>query len=114
MAFLEFRSPMAYRRPGARRRPFFNRLRMRVGGDLREIEIGLGGFQIGLRLLQLMIGFGRFDFGEELAGLHVRADVDIPFLQIAGGARVDGRIGERLRVAGQDDFLVWRRRPWDE
>ena len=72
---------------------------------LREVQIGLRGLEVGLRLLQLMIHFGRFDLGEEVARLHARADIGIPLLQIAVGARIDRRIDQRLRIPGQHQFL---------
>ena len=37
------------------------------GGDLRDVVVGLGGFEVGAGLLQLLVDFGRFNFGQELA-----------------------------------------------
>jgi hypothetical protein len=67
---------------------------------LRRVEVGA-------RLLQLLIEVGRLDLGEYLAGLHARADVVFPALQVTADARINrcARIGfesprqlERARI----------------
>ena len=75
------------------------------GGDFGDVVIGLRGFEVGASLLELLIDFGRFDFGEELAFFYGSADVEVPALQIAVGAGVDGRVDEGGGVAGERDFL---------
>ncbi len=49
-------------------------------GDLRELGIGLGDVQVGPRLHELLVEIGRIDFGEQLAGFHLGADVVLPGL----------------------------------
>ena len=48
------------------------------GGGPRQLVVGLGGGQVGAGLVELAVDFGRFDLGQQLAGLDVRADVEIP------------------------------------
>ena len=71
--------------------------------------VGLGGLQIGPRLLQLLIDLGRVDLRQQFALSHTRADIEIPVLQIAVGTGIDRRIDEGLGVAGQHDLLRRRR-----
>src|SRR3546814_3645523 len=66
-----------------------------------KVGIGLGLGQIGARLCELLVDVRRLDFREQLAGFHVRADVDFPVFQIAAGARVDRRAGVSLEPARQ-------------
>jgi hypothetical protein len=66
----------------------------------RQREIGLGIREIGARGAQLIVHFRCIDFREQLAVFHVRADIGVPLLQIAVGARVNRRIEKRLHVAG--------------
>ncbi len=75
-----------------------------IGGDLRDFLRGLRVGEIRLGLPQLLVDFRRIDLGEQLAGLHGRADVDEPAFEIAVGARVDRRIRVRLNVARQGEL----------
>src|SRR5260370_35299485 len=75
------------------------------GSDFRDVVIGLGGFEVGAGLEQLLVYFGSFDFGEELTFFDGGADVEVPALQVAVGAGEDGRVDESDRVAGQGNFL---------
>ena len=56
----------------------------------------------------MLVNLGRIDHREQLTGFHPGADIDIPFPQVTVGAGVDRRVGERLDVPGQYDFLVRR------
>ncbi len=76
-----------------------------TGGDLRNVQVGLRGIQVRSGLLQLLVDFGSFNLREQLALLDMRANVEIPALQIATGSRIDWRVTECLRVAGQNNFL---------
>ena len=69
------------------------------------MQIGLGGGQIGQSLPQLLIDFRSLNFGQELPGLDVGANIRIPVLEIAVGARVDRRIDVCLDICRQHDFL---------
>ena len=66
--------------------------------------------QIGLGLGQLLIHFRSGDFGQQSAFFHAGADIEVPMGQIAGGARVDGRISLGGHVAGQHKVVY--RRAW--
>jgi hypothetical protein len=68
-------------------------------GGRRQRLIGLGGLQIGLRGLDLLLHLGRVDQSEQLAGLHRRADVGQPLADIAARSRVNRRAVERLHIA---------------
>ena len=72
--------------------------------DLSQFEIGLRCIQGAARLRQLLIDLRRLNDGEQLSGLHMCADIEVPLLQIAIGAGVNRRRYERLHVAGQDDL----------
>ena len=72
-----------------------------IGGHAGKVGVGLHALQFGTRLAQLLIDFGRFDHGEQVAFVYVCADIEVPILQVAVGARVDGRIRECLDVAGE-------------
>jgi len=61
-----------------------------LGGGGRQLLGGLGGGQVGAGLDDLLVQFRRVDLGQQLAGLHMAADVDVPLLEIAGDAGVDG------------------------
>jgi hypothetical protein len=74
-------------------------------GDRRDVEGRSRGIQIGLALLELLVQFRRFDFRQQIALMNARADVGVPGFQVTAGAGVNGRIGERLCIAGQHDFL---------
>src|SRR5205085_10076994 len=64
----------------------------------------------GDRLRELLVDLGRLDVGEELALLHAAADVAVPLLEIAAGARRDRRLHIALQRAGQHYLLRLRRR----
>src|SRR6202035_5101923 len=70
-----------------------------------DVVIGLSGYEVGTSLQQLLVDFRSFDFGEELAFFDARADVEVPALQVAVGARVNWSVNEGYGVAGQRDFL---------
>src|ERR1700733_973325 len=76
-----------------------------VRGDLGNVQVGLRGIQLRLSLLQLLVDFGSFDLREQLAFLDMRADVEIPALEIATGSRINRSVAECLCVAGQYYFL---------
>ena len=65
-------------------------------------------FQLGARLIQLLVDFGRLDLGEEIALADMLADIEVPFFKVAVGARVDGCIGKRLHVAGKREIVGLR------
>ena len=75
------------------------------GGSLRQAIVGLRGRQIGARLVQLAVDLRGFDLGQQIAGFDVRPDIEIPLLQIAAGARKDGRGDEGLHAAGKHHFF---------
>ena len=52
--------------------------------------------------------FGRGDHGQQRALLHFGADVEVPAGQVAGGARIDGRIRVGGHVAGQHEAVHGR------
>src|SRR4029077_18954685 len=60
-------------------------------GGARQLIVGLRSGQIGLCLVQLLIHFRSIDLREQLSLLYRRADVGIPALEVAAGARVDRR-----------------------
>ena len=70
-------------------------------GRGRQLLVGARGGEVRLDLQQLLIELGRLDLCEQLAGVHGRADVDVPALEIAVDARVDRRVDVRPHRAGQ-------------
>ena len=74
------------------------------GSDLRKIGVGLGGFEIGFGLNELLIDFRSIDVGEKFALADAAADVAIPLFEIAVGARVDRRFDVGLHGAGKDQI----------
>ena len=54
-----------------------------LGGGLRQRLVGLGRSQYSLGLQQLLIELWRVDFSQQLPGLYVVADVDVPGLEVA-------------------------------
>src|SRR6267154_4379295 len=76
------------------------------GGDAREIFIGLHGAEVGARLRKLLIDFRGFDFCEEIALLHMAADVVVPRFDVAGGARVDWRLHIGLQRGWQRQVFL--------
>ena len=99
MAFFEFMSQTDVVRILLRDGTLLLEIHHARGGDLRQIEVRLRGLEVGLRLLELMIHFRCFDLGEKIARLDARADIGVPLLQISVGARIDGRIDQRLRIS---------------
>ncbi len=73
-------------------------------GGLGEDEHGLGLGELALGLGELLVDGGGVDLGEDVAFLHVRADVEVPFFQVAVGLGEDGGLGEGLGLAGQDEI----------
>ncbi len=65
----------------------------------REGSIGLRGGDIGFRLHDLLVEIRGVDFGEQLPGLHRRADIDFQFLQVAADAREYLRLRIRFEPA---------------
>ena len=77
----------------------------RARGDFGDVQVGLRGIQVRSSLQQLLVDFGSFDLREQLAFLDMRANVEIPALEITTGSRIDRRVAECLRITGQDNFL---------
>ena len=73
---------------------------------LRLFQRRLRLFEIGLGLQDLLIEFGRFNFGDVLAGMNAVANIDDAPANVAIGARQDGRFGYRLNAAGQLQFAL--------
>ena len=67
--------------------------------DLGQLGIGLGDVQFGPRLHELLVEVGRVDFGEQLTGFDLAADVVFPALQIARYAGIDRRPDVRFQAA---------------
>ena len=86
-----------------RRHPsFLDQVAVAIVGDLREIPARLRLLQRRLVLAQrrlslsnLVIEFGRRDLRQQIAGLHMIADIDLARLDVAVGASED--IGRRER-----------------
>ena len=85
---------------------FCTRMLVALGGDRRDVVIGLGARQRGPGLSELLVEIGRVDRGQHLAGLHGGADILVPALQIAVDARIDRGLGIGLDIAGQYEFLL--------
>ena len=64
--------------------------------------------KVGLGLANLLVEFGRFDFGQRLAGADAIADIHHAALDVAVGARQNGSFGNRLDVAGKLQFALAR------
>src|SRR5882724_7389002 len=75
------------------------------GSDFGNVVVGLRGFEVRASLLELLVDFGRFNFGQELAFFYGRADVEIPALEVTVGTGVDGRVDEGDGVAREGDLL---------
>ena len=80
-----------------------------AGGDVCECLVRLRGDEIGARLSELLIELGCVDQRQNLAFLHMRADVFIPFLHVPARAREDGSGVEGVDVPRQHE-LGWARR----
>jgi len=63
-----------------------------LGGDGRKFRTGLGTSQRGFGLSELLVEVGCINHREHLAGLHRRADIKLPTLQIAVDPRVDAAL----------------------
>ena len=72
--------------------------RRRCGGELLR---RLGVDQVGAALGRLSGQVGGVEFGQQLAFLHSRADIEIPFLHIAVRLGIDRRAGVGLHIARQ-------------
>jgi len=83
-----------------------DKLRIALSGRDRERLIGLCGRKIGFGLCQLLVEVGRIDRGQELARLHMRANILLPGFQIAADPRIDRGLVEGLDAAGQDQALL--------
>src|SRR6185437_827888 len=77
----------------------FEQFHPAFGGGFGESEVGIGLRDFGFGLGQLLVQFRRVNLGEQLAGGHVLADVDIPAFQITAGAREDRRFHIRLHFS---------------
>ena len=62
-----------------------------LGGDGGQRLGWPGPWRGGPGLQELLVEVGRVDLGQQLAGLHLRADVDVPGLQVAADAGIDRR-----------------------
>ena len=80
---------------------------LRRGGG--EMRIGDRGFEIGLRLRQLLVEIRGLDQRQHLSGLHRRADIGVPVLQIAADLGVDRRLVKGADVARQHEVAGRRR-----
>src|SRR5713226_3825466 len=56
-------------------------------GDLGDLQVGLRAIQVRSSLKQLLVDFRGFYFRKQLALLNVRANVEIPMLEITIGSR---------------------------
>lgn len=65
--------------------------------------------QVGLRLPDLLIHLGSFNFGERLPGADAIADIHHPALDVSVGPSQDGRLGDGLDIAGEFQFAFVRR-----
>ena len=71
-------------------------------GRLRQSGVGLGIEKVGARLHELLVEVRCVDLGQELSGLDACPDVDLPVLQVATHARIDGRARVALPVGPAD------------
>ena len=76
-----------------------------IGSCLRQRCVALSRCQVRFCLCQLLIQLRRLDDCKQLALAHMRADVVVPGLHVAGRSRVDRGKGECLHVAWQHDLL---------
>ena len=65
---------------------------------LAWIKLGLRLRELRPALIQLLIELRRVDLGEQVAVLHLIADVNAPLAHVAVGARVNDRLLERLHA----------------
>ena len=77
----------------------------------RLARLGAGQRRLGLE--ELLVEVGRLDLGEQLTGLHWRADIDVPGLQEAAHPGIDRRAGigfESTRQIERGFVVAGRRR----
>ena len=89
----------------------FGEVPLRLGLHERSLclaELLAGLRQGGAGLGHLLIEVGCFDFGQQLAGMHTVADIDIAFANVTGGARIDGGFGDGRDAAGQQKLGIAR------
>ena len=72
------------------------------------MEVGLGKSDLRFGLFELLVQIRRLDLRQQLSGTHVRADVGVPPAQVAVGARVHRRVGERFHRPRQYQFAGQR------
>jgi len=90
----------------ARRRVFGPLVAQDRQGQLGELHVGLSRTEVGARLRELVVDFGRFDFRQKLTRFHVRADIAVPLLQVSAGTGINRRVDEGLDIARKDDFVL--------
>ena len=78
----------------------FQELLIATVGNLRQIPRGRCDPQLRLSLGELLIHGRGVDVGQDLAGLDLSANVEIPGFQVAAGLSQDRRIGVRHGLAG--------------
>ena len=79
-------------------------------GGAGHVHVRPRVLELGARLPELLVELRRLDLGQELALRDPRADVGVPLLEVAAGARVDRRVGEGARGARQHQLVARRRR----
>ena len=75
-------------------------------------DLGDAGVQLRLRGQKFGVEFRRIDRRERLPCLHMIANIDKPFGDIAVHARVNGGLVPRRRLARKRKGLSWRRRTY--
>ena len=107
----------------ARYRAILHQQLITVPGDARQILLGHGVFQRGACLIELLFGLRhhgaglqdlgiqirRFDIGQQLPRVDAIADIHIAFADIAGGAGINIRLGQRRDIARQEQRGLGRR-----
>ena len=88
--------------------PIHRHLRQVAGGSL-QIQVLLRLQEIGSGLPQLRIDFRRFNLREELAGLHVVADIHVAPLEIPAGSGVDDGVLNGLSRGRQGEASLGRK-----
>ena len=76
------------------------------------MSIGLRRREIGARLRELFIHFRRVDVRQQIAFLNPAADIVIPLLEIAVGARVNRGLDERFHRSRQHQVFLARFGSW--
>jgi hypothetical protein len=67
--------------------------------------------QFALKTSLLRIEIRSVDLGEDIARLHMRAEIEVPHFQVAADASIDGRLVPGLNVARQCQLLFWSKYP---